>query len=43
MRRFVEIGLPNATLCRQTDGGAEDVELGKCEVGIKKLSKNLRQ
>lgn len=28
--RFVEEGIPNKTICRQDDAGAEDLELGAC-------------
>lgn len=28
MRRFVEIALPNSTLCKSAAAGAEDAELG---------------
>ncbi|GAB6030693.1 hypothetical protein CHUAL_007546 [Chamberlinius hualienensis] len=36
LKRFVEISLPNKTLCRQEDNGAEDAEIGKClqNVGV---------
>lgn len=27
----MELGLPNNTICRQDNGGAEDVEMGKYE------------
>ena len=27
--RFVEKGLPNNTVCKQNDGGSEDVEMGQ--------------
>lgn len=30
VRRFVEEGIPNKTLCRQDASGSEDVEIGKC-------------
>lgn len=30
VRRLVVEGLPNRTRCRQDNGGAEDVEMGKC-------------
>lgn len=30
VKRFVEEGIPNKTLCRQSAGGSEDVEMGKC-------------
>ncbi|KAG5890767.1 hypothetical protein JTB14_016504 [Gonioctena quinquepunctata] len=30
LKRFVEIGLTNSTGCSKANGGAEDVEMGKC-------------
>lgn len=30
VRRFVEKAMPNKTICRSDNGGAEDVEMGKC-------------
>ncbi|KAK5641433.1 hypothetical protein RI129_009980 [Pyrocoelia pectoralis] len=37
LRRFVEEGLPNKTLCNQSPDGGEDVEMGKCmeDVNVK--------
>lgn len=39
LKRFVEIGLPNATLSRQSNGGAEDVEIGVAlhRLGVKAM------
>lgn len=36
LKRFVEVGLPDPEKCRTDDGGAEDVEMGKCleSVGV---------
>lgn len=36
VKRFVELAYPNKTICRQTRGGSEDQEIGKClqNVGI---------
>lgn len=36
LRRFVEESLPNSQLCKQTDDGSEDVEMGLClqHVGV---------
>lgn len=28
VRRFVEVGIPDKTMCRPDEGGAEDVEIG---------------
>ncbi|XP_065171708.1 glycoprotein-N-acetylgalactosamine 3-beta-galactosyltransferase 1-like [Atheta coriaria] len=30
LKRFVNVALPNATLCKQSNSGSEDVEIGKC-------------
>ena len=30
LRRFVVEAIPNATLCKQSNSGAEDVEIGRC-------------
>ncbi|KAJ8959070.1 hypothetical protein NQ318_022326, partial [Aromia moschata] len=30
LKRFIEIGLTNSTGCSRSNGGAEDVEMGKC-------------
>lgn len=37
VKRLVKEGLPDCKKCRQDDGGAEDVEMGKCleNVGVK--------
>lgn len=32
VRKFVEEGLSNNRLCRSDAGGAEDVEMGECNV-----------
>ena len=34
LKRFVETGLDDPDLCRQDDGGAEDVEIAKCMVKL---------
>ncbi|KRT84392.1 hypothetical protein AMK59_1919 [Oryctes borbonicus] len=34
VRRFVERGLPNNTICSSSNGGSEDVEMGKCMEGV---------
>lgn len=36
LKRFVEVGLADPEKCRTDDGGAEDVEMGKCleSVGV---------
>ena len=37
VRRFAEISLPDSSLCKEEDTGAEDAEMGKClmNVGVK--------
>merc|ERR1712106_448440 len=39
VRRFAEVSLPNGTLCKEDDTGAEDAEMGKClmNVGVKSV------
>ncbi|XP_017770919.1 PREDICTED: glycoprotein-N-acetylgalactosamine 3-beta-galactosyltransferase 1-like isoform X2 [Nicrophorus vespilloides] len=35
LKRFIEVGVSNGTLCRQTNSGSEDVEMGKCMEKVK--------
>ncbi|KAJ8923063.1 hypothetical protein NQ315_001612 [Exocentrus adspersus] len=35
LKRFVEIGLTNATGCSKSNSGAEDVEMGKCMEAVR--------
>lgn len=34
LKRFIEVALPNESLCRQDNGGFEDLEMGKCLVNV---------
>merc|ERR1712106_811111 len=42
LRRFNEIALPNATICEQSDGGSEDVNMGNCLKGVGVVSTDSR-
>ncbi|XP_051153513.1 glycoprotein-N-acetylgalactosamine 3-beta-galactosyltransferase 1 isoform X2 [Leptopilina boulardi] len=42
VRKFVVEGLPNKTKCREDNGGAEDVEMGKCLENINVVAMDSR-